>query len=227
MSALLGSVEAVLFDLDGVLVDSRVAFGRCVNAALVAHGFPSRREPELHRMIGPPLHETFAELGVGDAVQTCVEVYRGRYVLRGGTETAVVRGIPELLDALAPLPLYVVSSKPKALAEPLLMALGLHRWFVAVEGPDLEVEAETKGETIARALERLPSGARAVIVGDRRFDVVGAAENGLQAVGALWGIGDASELTEAGAAVLADRPDDLVSILRPEPAAGEVVRGSA
>jgi len=52
----------VLFDLDGVLVDSRTPFARSINAALVAHGLPAHPEEELHPFLGPPLHATFASL---------------------------------------------------------------------------------------------------------------------------------------------------------------------
>ncbi len=54
--------DAVIFDLDGVLADSRIAFARCVNAALVAAGVPERPAADLHRYLGPPLHATFVEL---------------------------------------------------------------------------------------------------------------------------------------------------------------------
>src|SRR3954470_6218572 len=71
--------DAVLFDLDGVLVDSRTAFARSVNAALVEHGLPERADDELHSHLGPPLHRTFAALGgAGDQVDALVMSYRAR-----------------------------------------------------------------------------------------------------------------------------------------------------
>jgi phosphoglycolate phosphatase len=212
-----GLVDAVLFDLDGVLVDSRLAFARCVNAALESHGLPPRPGSELHGFIGPPLHDTFAQLGAGAAVESCVEAYRARYVERCAAETAVFAGIPEMLARLGPLSLLVATAKPKALAEPLLEAVGLRDRFLAVVGPDLDVEHETKAATIGRALTYLGPNDRAVMVGDRRFDVLGAAECGLPTVGVLWGIGDAAELSAAGATALAAEPGELLSILLATP----------
>ena len=87
----LRSTDAALFDLDGVLVDSRVSFARCVNAALVAHGLSERADEELHTYLGPPLHWTFTQLGAGEMVQSCVESYRTRCRAVGATETAVMR----------------------------------------------------------------------------------------------------------------------------------------
>lgn len=108
--------DAVLFDLDGVLVDSRVPFARCVNEALAAHGLVSRPEYELHQYLGPPLHRTFQAL-VGDEslVQPCVDSYRVRYRELAASETTVFLGIRELLEELSDrLPLVVATSKPRA-----------------------------------------------------------------------------------------------------------------
>jgi phosphoglycolate phosphatase len=207
-------IAAVAFDLDGVLVDSRVAFARCVNSAVEAHGLPRRPEEELHGFIGPPLHATFIQLGAGAAVQSCVDAYRARYVVHGGRETTVVPGIPEVLAALKPLPLFVVTSKPQALAEPLLDALGLRKWFAGVVGPALEVEHEPKWVTMGRALEQLGACRRAVMVGDRTFDVLGARVHGVPTIGVLWGIGQDRELRAAGAVALARDPVELLSLLR-------------
>lgn len=211
--------DAVLFDLDGVIVDSRVAFARCVNAALVAHGLPERPEHDLHRYLGPPVHETFHRLAgdVPDAralVQGCVDAYRARYRATAVAETSVMAGMPEALDALGRTrTLAVVTSKPKALADPLLQALGLRDRFVAVFGPSLEAEAEEKATTMARALDALPPFERPVMVGDRRYDVVAAAAHGIPCIGALWGSGSEAELREAGAAALATTPADVVELL--------------
>lgn len=210
----LTTTDAALLDLDGVLVDSRVAFARCVNAALREHGLTERRDEELHAYLGPPLHHAFVQLGVGEKVESCVETYRRRYRVFSATETRVVPGIPQLLAELAArMPLIVATSKPRALAEPLLEALGIRHRFDAVVGPALTAEHETKGTTIQRALGHLTSERRPVMIGDRKFDVIGATEHGLPAVGVLWGIGSAEELTQAGAAALARRPHELLSLL--------------
>lgn len=117
--------DAVLFDLDGVLVDSRVPFARCVNEALATQGLGPRPEDELHQYLGPPLHWTFQAL-VGDEslVQPCVDSYRARYRELAASETTVFPGICELLDELSDrLLLVVATSKPRALAQPLLESL--------------------------------------------------------------------------------------------------------
>lgn len=219
--------DPILFDLDGTLVDSREAFARSVNAALAAHGLPTRAESELHAFLGPPIHETFVTLGVspGASVQACVDVYRARYRAHGAEESRLFEGIPDVLDRLGTArPLLVATSKPWALAEPLLDALGIRDRFAAVVGPELAAENESKATTVRRALTTLDaldgpraSRSRPVMVGDRRHDIEGAKANGLRSVGVLWGIGGAAELTDAGADTLARRPVDLIGILDGRP----------
>jgi phosphoglycolate phosphatase len=205
-------MDAVLFDLDGVLVDSRAAISGAMNHALVTNGFPPRPAAELHRFIGPPLALGFAELTghpvQSEAVVDCVAAYRERYAVTSLTETEVVAGIPEALDALqrGNHRLAVATSKALALAEPLLAALGLRRRFEVVVGPDASARAEDKATTIGRALAALRTEG-AAMVGDRSFDIVGARAHGLAAVGVTWGVGSPDELAAADAVV--DRPADI------------------
>lgn len=207
--------DAVLFDLDGVLVDSRVPFAQSVNGALVEHGLPPRPAHELHGYLGPPIHETFQAL-VGDQsiLQSCVDSYRRRYREMAARETLVFPGVAEILEALSnEVPLLVATSKPRVLAEPLLEALDLRGYFQAVIGPELDSESEEKAVTVARAIGLLPGDTRAVMVGDRRYDVVAAHANGILAIGVLWGIGSEAELRAAAADAIVRTPAELRTLL--------------
>ena len=207
------SATAVLFDLDGVIVDSRQAFANSVNHALAVNGLAERDAAELHRFIGPPLHGTFRELA-GDLADACVASYREHYLRTSAQETIVFAGMREALAHLgAQVPLAVATSKAAALAEPLLEALGLREYFAVLAGPSLEAEAEAKTVTLGRALAALDGGASPVMVGDRLYDIVAAHDHGLAAVGVLWGIGDEAELREAGADVIVHAPGELAAAL--------------
>jgi phosphoglycolate phosphatase len=211
----LSATDAVLFDLDGVLVDSRTAFVRSINHALVEHGLPERETAELLPYLGPPLHRTFATLAAeAEQVDALVVSYRARYRSTMAAESAVFAGIPEALERLAAsMPLVVATSKSRALAEPLLEQLGLLHRFQAVHGPSLQARDEAKSLTIARALEGLPHARRPCMVGDRKFDVLGARAHEMPCVGVLWGIGSERELREAGAVALVAEPGELVGLL--------------
>jgi phosphoglycolate phosphatase len=208
------SDDVVLFDLDGVLVDSRGPITRCINHALAAHGLPEREPAELYRYIGPPLLSAFAELvgepGDSAVVVRCAATYRERYADASLTETAVTPGVVDALAALdgAGRRLGVATSKPRPFAEPLLEVLGMRRYFAAVAGPELDATGEDKTTTVGKALRALGATGGAM-VGDRSFDMVAARAHGLLAVGVAWGIGSRAELDAAGAERIVAMPAEL------------------
>jgi phosphoglycolate phosphatase len=202
----------VIFDLDGVLVDSRAVFLSCVNYAFDKLGLPQRTPAELLPYIGPPFAFGFGEL-LGEPpdapiVAACIDGYRERYATAMLTETTVPPGIPEALAALNGHRLAVATSKPRAFAEPLLEAMGLRAHFEVIAGPELTARAEGKTETLGRALSEL-GGTRAVMVGDRSFDILAARAHALPSIGVTWGIGTLDELQSAGADRLIARPAEL------------------
>jgi len=184
---------AVLFDLDGVLVDSRAAITSCIKHALDTQGLPEQTPDALERCIGPPLTLAFAELTGhpqdSELVLACLASYRARYAEASLRETTVFPGIPEVLAPLsAEHRLAVATSKPLAFAEPLLTALDLSDELDHVAAPDLDAHREDKETTIRSALSVL-GAPRAVMVGDRSFDIIGAHACDIPAIGVSWGIG--------------------------------------
>jgi phosphoglycolate phosphatase len=220
-------LEVVVFDLDGVLVDSRGPIARCINDALAGRGLAPEPEAALHGWIGHPLREVFEALLARRAADPglaadLIAAYRGRYRTVSVEETRPFPGVAEAVRALAArLRLAVASSKPEVFSRPILEAVGLADAFVQVLGPPLdETHREDKTATLARALAALgvapgAPGARfrAAMVGDRRFDVAAARAHGVAAVGVLWGIGDERELAAAGAHALVATPGELVRLL--------------
>jgi phosphoglycolate phosphatase len=204
--------SAVIFDLDGVLIDSRLAITHCLNHALAAHGLPERPPEELYRFIGPPQAGAFAEL-VGEPadaplVRACILTYRECYAATALANTQVFAGIPEALEALAAEHrLAVATSKMRPFAEALLRGFGLWERFAAVAGPEVDSH-DDKTATVAAALAALGE-ARAVMVGDRSFDMVAARAHGIPGLGVGWGIGSRAELEGAGAQRIVGAPGEL------------------
>lgn len=200
----------MLFDFDGVLVDSRAAITNCLNFGLEAVGAPARPREELAPWIGPPLIHAFTELVGPEAAPDALAAYRERYVHSSLEETLPVPGALEALAAIAAeARTALATSKPRAFALPLCQRLGFARHLEVIEGPALDALAETKAQTIARALQALGPVRHAVMVGDRRHDVEGAHANGIPCIGVLWGIGDRAELEAAGADAVIGSPRDL------------------
>jgi phosphoglycolate phosphatase len=208
--------DAILFDLDGTIIDSRVPFVTSMNYALAAHG-QSQREPEqLWQYLGPPTHVTFAELlGKDDElINSALATYREHYARTSTETTLVYDGIPELLRSLhGRVPIAVATSKIGTSAVMLLEHLGLAELFDVISGPLASALAEPKAVTVASALAALRGPRHAVMVGDRLYDVEGAREHGLPTIGVLWGAGSEQELRDAGAAAIVATPDEIPPLL--------------
>jgi phosphoglycolate phosphatase len=219
----------VLVDLDGTLVDPKPGLIGSFQYALRRLGAPVPPADELTWVIGPPLRTSFPKV-LGDAMRT--EEALAHYRNGAMFDAIVYDGIVDALDRLsmAGCRLIVATSKPHAFARPILERLGLARHFAAAHGPELDGTNDHKADLLAHIIAREGiDPTRAVMIGDREFDVIAAARNGMPAVGVTWGYGSAEELRSAGAAALCDRPADLptavlAQALAPSRSAGSGVR---
>ena len=213
---------AVVFDLDGVVVDSEPAIRASLNAALLSIGESSVDDSELRSIIGPPLLAGLSWLlevrGLSSGLAgRLLDEYRAHYARHAMSGTHTYAGIDELLDALlaAGIPLAVATSKPAQFSIPILEGLGLAMAFAVVEAPDATAVTEGKAETLGRVVGRLGlrPGCGALMVGDRRSDMEAAVLHGLVPVGVLWGYGTANELRSAGAEFLLKKPGQLQAVV--------------
>lgn len=212
-------LRGVLFDLDGVLIDSLRSIGASFNHTLAAMGRPTVSVASLRPRIGPPLEESVAAvLDSRDPAEIAgfVARYREHYAATMLAETAPAEGLAAVLAELAAwVPLAVATSKPEAYARPILASLGVEGRFAAICGRSLALDAEPKAAVIGRALAAFDGRAEGlVMVGDRSHDVVGARAHGIPTIGALHGMGGREELVGAGAAWLVDDLRGLPPLLR-------------
>ena len=209
--------KTILFDLDGTLTDSEPGIVNSVLYALRRFGMDAPRE-SLRVFIGPPLYDSFrGVMGMSDAdARRAVEVYREYFQDRGLYENAPYPGVPEMLRRLkeAGKTLVVATSKPETFARRIADHFGLAASLDAVCGADLAGGRSAKIDVIRYALEAggIDPGA-AVMVGDRKYDILGAKEAGLADVGVLYGYGTREELAEAGASRLAASVAELEALL--------------
>lgn len=219
--------QYLFFDLDGTLVNSADGILNSVEYAVQKLGLPERPREQLLHFIGPPLVQTFsADYGMERAeALRAVDAYREYYQECGIFECRLYAGVPEMLAHLqaAGYGLVLATCKPTVSAVRVLEHFGLAERFAVISGPELDGTRNEKHEVIAYARAQLGGlePADALMIGDRRDDVLGAMKNGMVCAGALWGFGSRQELIDAGAAYLLTSPQEaaerLPAILRGSP----------
>ncbi len=205
----------IIFDLDGTLIDSAPGILRCFRHTFGALGIEAPSEAALRSCIGPPLRDGLRSL-VGEArADQAVAIYRAEYDARGLHEHAVYPGIETLIASARSHRLFVCTSKPRPFAKAILEALPFAAQFPVIFGPEIDAPHRSDKTDLLRALLDAEGIAaeRAMMIGDRRFDVLAANACGVRSVGALWGYGSEEELREAGAQHIASTPADVLTLV--------------
>jgi phosphoglycolate phosphatase len=213
--------QAILFDLDGTLLDTIEDLTDAMNSALAAFGCPPRTAAQCKVFVGDGaenfiLRSLPEDRRSKETVAKVAPVYRAAYSKNWALKTRPYEGVPELLDALAArgLKMAVLSNKPDEFTR-LMVAKLLPRWrFDAVVGaranwphkPDPAAALE-----IAKAVGVDP--ARFLYLGDTNTDMRTAVAAGMFPVGALWGFRTADELQASGAKALAAKPGDVMKAI--------------
>lgn len=224
-------VKNILFDLDGTLTESAPGITNSLKHAQERLGMPVSETEELLKFVGPPLLPMFqSEWGLDEeTAKQALVYYREYFTVQGLFENAVYPGVYDMLERLknAGAKLYVATSKPEPLTERILEHFDLRKYFDGVAGSLMNETRTTKAEVIAYALEHFGLDAsETVMVGDRRHDVEGAAENGIPTVGVLYGYGDEAELMDACAVRLCDTAEEVAEYLINPPEDKRDIMGS-
>lgn len=209
--------KTVLFDLDGTLTDSGEGIINCAKLALETLGLPIPSYTEMRTFVGPPLSESFQRYGVpADKVEEAIRVYRSRYVPTGMFENTPYPGIRELLESLkaAGHKLYVATSKPEGMSIKILEHFDLAKYFDRICGASMDTSRSTKEAVIAYLLEQNGRADNMVMVGDTKFDILGAKEHGIPAIGVSWGYGKVADMEAAGAKAIAYTMEELLELLK-------------
>lgn len=211
--------KAILFDLDGTLTDSGEGIINSVIPALEHYGIAIPPREELRVFVGPPLHDTFLRFGVpADQLENATKIYRSRYIPIGKFENAPYPGIPELLETLKSQghKLFVATSKPEPMAVEILEHFDLAQYFDRICGASMDTSRSSKEAVIAYLLEQNGSAENMVMVGDTKYDVIGAKAHGIPTIGVSWGYGEIDEMLESGAAAIAHTTQELLELLQKE-----------
>ena len=197
------NMEYILFDLDGTLTDPKEGITKSIAYALERMGAKSLEEPILESFIGPPLKEAFCQIcGFNNKeAEEAVHYYRERFQKIGLYENQVYPGIEEILSSLKEkgAKLAVATSKPTIFADRIVSHFHLKPYFDLVMGSNLDGSRSAKNEVIHDALERLsvPSTKNVVMIGDRKFDIIGARKESVPCIAVNYGYGSQEELLSA------------------------------
>jgi len=211
--------SVVFFDLDGTLSDPKIGITKSVQHALQKAGVMVNDLDELEPFIGPPLQVSFQEIyGFNDTqITQAIRDYRERFTERGMFENKLYEDIPALLAHLKQQGyiLTIATSKPTVFAEQIIKYFQLESYFDLVVGSHLDGSRSAKGEIIAKVLQQLDSYPKEqfIMIGDRKYDLIGARENQIDAIGVTYGFGSLEELKNEEPTYIADHVNDLLKYL--------------
>jgi phosphoglycolate phosphatase len=213
----LSSVRALIFDLDGTLIDSRVDLIHSVNAMLRELGRGELAEETISEYIGHGAPQLVARaLGENcteEERQRALQFFLSYYELHKMDTTHAYPGVAETLEQLASMPMAVLTNKPVRISVRILDELGLSKYFRAIYGGN---SFETKkpdplgARTILRELGSTPQ--EALLVGDSEVDVQTARNAGTLAASVNYGFG-VHDRVAYPADVYLDRFAELVPLL--------------
>lgn len=212
--------QYILFDLDGTLTDSKEGIMNCFKYAVEKLGDVPPSDDKLLSFIGPPLKHSFGSLGYDEEkIERAIRYYRERYEPIGKYENVPVPGGVEMCARLKEkgYRIAVASSKPQNMCIDICTHFGFAPYMDYIVGPSVH-NNWTKADVIRETMRSFGIDAtdksKVLMVGDRKFDVYGAAECGLDCVGVeFFGYAAPGELMDAGAIAVVDTTEELEAFI--------------
>ncbi len=198
---------AILFDLDGTLLDTLGDLHAATNHVLTQFGYPERTLEQVRQFVGNGARRLIeqaipADKANADQVLAAFQVY---YAANCNHRTAPYPGIPEALTALKDYPLAVVSNKPDRAVKELAK---IYFPGLFARGESTDCRRKPQPDMVFKALEAL-GAQQCIYVGDSEVDVETARNAGIPCLSVTWGFRDTSTLTAAGATHFCSDPRDL------------------
>lgn len=214
------SCKAVIFDLDGTLLDTLDDLADAMNTVLSRFGFPEHSPQAYKKFVGEGIRVMVSralpeEKRDEEILMRCVNAMREEYGSCWDNKTRIYTGIPELLDRLASkgIPMSVLSNKPHHFTGIMVERL-LGSWnFTCVFGEKdgIRKPDPSRALEIASSLGIEPE--RICVLGDTWTDMETAQRSGMLPLGALWGFRTSQELLDSGAVALIEHPLELLDYL--------------
>ena len=207
----------ILFDFDGTVFDTVEGITKSARYAINKFGLDDSLE-FLRQFAGPPLTDKFMEVYgfTREQAEQAVAYFRERYVPIGLYECGIFPGVKDMLKELkaAGFVLGIATSKPQHLAEKLLAGEGMTELFDAICGSGVSANDDSKASVLRRAMEQMGADkTSSVLVGDTKYDVLGAKACGIDCIGVRFGYAAEGELEEAGATYIVETVEELEKLI--------------
>ncbi len=207
---------SILFDLDGTITDSGAGIIHGFRIVLGHYGLPMIPAEQERSVVGPPLRTSFIRFGISqENMDEAVRIYRRFYLAEGQYENFIYPGVPQMLQTLKDhgCRLYIATSKPEGMSIDILRRFGLDGYFDVICGAAEDRSRDTKSKVIRHLLKQISTAERIVMVGDTVYDIEGAAELSIPAIGVAWGYGDTKQMLCSGAIGIANDTTQLTQML--------------
>lgn len=210
----MSSLSAIFFDLDGTLVDSSIGIHNGFTYTFEQLGVPSPDAKTIRSFMGPPLETSFASCLSPDQIELAIQLYRSYYKEKGVYEAQLFPQIKDLLTELAQqYPLYITTTKNTPTAVDMTSNFGIDHFFDGIFGSS--PQALHKADVIRQALTAHNlAPENVVIVGDTKYDMIGAQETGIKKLAVTWGFGDVKDLMTYQPDWVAHQPTDILRQLQ-------------
>lgn len=210
----MSSLSAIFFDLDGTLVDSSIGIHNGFTYTFEQLGVPSPDAKTIRSFMGPPLETSFSSCLPADQIELAIQLYRSYYKEKGVYEAQLFPHIKDLLTELAQqYPLYITTTKNTPTAIDMTSNFGIDHFFDGIFGSS--PQALHKADVIRQALTAHHlAPENVVIVGDTKYDMIGAQETGIKKLAVTWGFGDVKDLMTYQPDWVAHQPTDILRQLQ-------------
>ena len=212
--------DYVIFDFDGTVVDTGEGILKSLQYSFKEMGKEVPSLSDLKKFIGPPVYYSYTTYyGVSeDEVGLYIKKYRERYRAQGIYECAIYKGFPEILDVLHEngVKVGVASSKPESLIYDVADFLNITKKFDVIVGVQIDdSNHSSKAGLILEAMKKLgvKDNSKVLMVGDRCYDIDGAAGAGVNSCGVLWGYGSEEEFREHNADFVVSDTNELLNLI--------------